>query len=146
MGNPTFYNSFAEFVADGTIDLDTDTFGMLLLTSAHVVNPDHDFRNDVTADEVSGTNYTAGGVTLTSVTWTRVTGANGGAQFSFATPTWPNVTFSNARFAVLYKRRGGASSADELCAIWDLGQNFSPSGVEFKLVVPASGAFMLKGI
>lgn len=146
MGNPTFYNSFAEFVADGTIDLDTDTFGMMLLDNAHTVDPDHDFRNDVEGDEVSGTNYTAGGVTLSGVTWTRVTGANGGARFSFSTPTWPNVTVSNIRFAVLYKRRGGASSADELCAVWDLGQNFSPSGVEFKLNVPATGAFTLRGI
>ena len=146
MANPTFYNSFAEFVADGTIDLDTDTFGMMLLTNAHVVDPDDDFRNDVETEELPATgNYATGGVTLTGVTWTRITGAGGGARFTFATPTWPNLTASNIRFAVLYKRRGGASSADEVCAVWDLGQNFSPAGVEFKLLVPATGAFTLRG-
>lgn len=146
MGNPTFYNSFAEFVADGTIDLDTDTFGMMLLADGHTINPDHDFRNDVEGNEITGTNYTAGGVVLSSVTWTRITGAGGGARFSFATPTWPNLTASNIRYAVLYKRRGGASSADELVCVWDLGQNSSPAGVEFKLLVPASGAFTLRGV
>lgn len=146
MGNPTFYNSFAEFSSDGTIDLDNDTFGLMLLDNTHTIDPDHDFRNDVEGDEITGTNYTAGGITLTGVTWTRITGAGGGARFTFNTPTWPNLTASNIRFAVLYKRRGGASSADELCAAWDLDQTYSPSGVEFKLLVPAAGAFVKKGI
>jgi hypothetical protein len=145
MANPTFYNSFTEFVADGTIDLDTDTFGILLATSSYTIDKDHDFRNDITA-EVTGTGYTAGGVTLTSVTWVRTAGANGFTTFDFADPSWANATISDIRYAVLYKRRGGASSADELVCVWDLGQSITVNGTEFKLVVPTTGAFVLKGL
>jgi hypothetical protein len=47
-----------------SIDLDTDTIKVLLVTSAYTPDQDaHTKRSDVT-NEVSGTGYTAGGATL----------------------------------------------------------------------------------
>ena len=146
MGNPTFYNSATEWIGDNTIDLDADTFHVQLQTSSYTIDRDHDFRNDLSATEVSGTGYVTGGVALTGVTWTRVTGANGYSWFDFDDPTWSNATIALIRYAVLLKWRGGLASADELVCVWDLGQNYSPSGTEFKLVVPATGAFIHRGI
>ena len=51
-------------VMNGSIDLDTDTIKVLLVTSAYTPDQDtHTKHSDVT-NEVSGTGYTAGGATL----------------------------------------------------------------------------------
>jgi hypothetical protein len=54
------FNSFEREIAIGSIDLDTDTNNVMLVTSA--CRPDqvaHDKRADIT-NEVSGAGYTAG--------------------------------------------------------------------------------------
>lgn len=50
---------------DGTIDWDTDTIKMALLVAHTADTALDDFWDDVSADEMSGTGYTAGGETLT---------------------------------------------------------------------------------
>jgi hypothetical protein len=116
------YNRMLELWARGGIDFDTDTFKRLLTTSAYTENKDtHDFRDDVT-NEITGTGYTAGGAT-TTVTVTLDT-ANDRLDIVFATTTWPSSTLT-ARKAVVYKSRGGASSADELIYVNDFGADVS---------------------
>src|SRR3712207_1302567 len=64
------YNSFKRNIMSGGIDLDTDTIKVALVTSSYTPDQDaHDNFDDVT-NEVSGTGYTARGVTLGSVTVT----------------------------------------------------------------------------
>lgn len=64
------YGAFIDHLAQKRIDIDTDTLKFALATSAYTPNlATHDFFNDVT-NEVTGTGYTAGGVALSSVTWT----------------------------------------------------------------------------
>ena len=114
------FNRALELWARGSIDFDTDTFKVLLTTSAYTEDKDaHDFRNDVT-NEVSGTGYTAGGNTAT-VTVTLDT-ANDRVDITLGGTTWPSSTIT-ARKAVYYKSRGGASSADELVAVNDFGSD-----------------------
>ena len=61
------YNSFKRDIMNGSIDLDTDTIKVMLVTSTYTPNQDtHTKRSDVT-NEVSGTGYTAGGATLGAV-------------------------------------------------------------------------------
>lgn len=101
-------------IAKGSIDLDTDTFKIMLTTSAYTPNQDtDDFRNDVT-NEITGTGYTAGGATLSGVSVTYDAASNQ-VRISWTDPTWTTATFT-ARTAVIYKSRGGLSSADELVA------------------------------
>ncbi len=124
------YNRLLELWARGSIDFDTDTFKVLLTTSAYTEDKDaHDFRNDVT-NEVSGTGYTAGGNTVT-VTVTLDT-ANDRVDISLGGTTWPTSTIT-ARKAVYYKSRGGASSADELVAVNDFGADVISSAGTFTL-------------
>jgi hypothetical protein len=122
------YNSAVDDMARGAIDFDTDTFKVLLVTSSYTPDKDtHDKRNDVT-NEVSGTGYTAGGVT--SVCTVTKDTANDRVTLSFAAVSWASSTIT-ARGAVIYKSRGGASSADELVAYNDFGSD----------VASASGTF-----
>lgn len=122
-------------IAKGTVDLDTDTFKMLLATSAYTPNKDtHDFRDDVT-NEVSGTGYTAGGATLSGVSVTYDAGTDQ-VQISWTDPTWPSSTIT-ARTAVIYKYRGGAASADELIAYCTESSDISSTGGTFTVDLPA---------
>lgn len=122
------YNSAVDDMARGAIDFDTDTFKVMLVTSSYTPDKDtHDKRNDVT-NEVSGTGYTAGGVT--SVCTVTKDTANDRVTLSFAAVNWASSTIT-ARGAVIYKSRGGASSADELVAYNDFGSD----------VASASGTF-----
>jgi hypothetical protein len=124
------YNSAVDDMARGAIDFDTDTFKVMLVTSSYTPNKDtHDKRDDVT-NEVSGTGYTAGGVT-SACTVTKDT-ANDRVTLSFAAVNWASSTIT-ARAAVIYKSRGGASSADELVCYVDFGADVSSSAATFSL-------------
>jgi hypothetical protein len=124
------YNSFVDDMARGAIDLDTDTFKVLLVTSAYSPNKDTDLKRSAVTNEVSGTGYTAGGVT-SACTVTKDT-ANDRVTLSFAAVNWATSTIT-ARAAVIYKSRGGASSADELVCYVDFGGDVSSSSATFSL-------------
>lgn len=122
-------------VAKGNIDLDTDTFKMLLTTSAYTPNIDtHDFRDDVT-NEVTGTGYTAGGATLSGVSVTYDAGSNQ-VRISWTDPTWTTATIT-ARTAVIYKSRGGAASADELLAYVTEAADVTSTAATFTVDLPS---------
>lgn len=122
------YNSAVDDMARGAIDFDTDTFKVLLVTSSYSPNKDtHDKRDDIT-NEVTGTGYSAGGVT-SACTVTKDT-ANDKVTLQFASVSWASSTIT-ARAAVIYKSRGGASSADELIAYNDFGADVSTTAGTF---------------
>jgi hypothetical protein len=124
------YNSAIDDMARGAIDADTDTFKALLVTSSYTPNKDtHDKRDDVT-NEATGTGYTAGGVT-TACTVTKDT-ANDRVTLQFAAVSWATSTIT-ARALVIYKSRGGASSADELVAYNDFGSDVSSTAGTFSV-------------
>jgi hypothetical protein len=124
------FNRALENWGRGTIDFDTDTFKVLLTTSAYTEDKDaHDFRNDVT-NEITGAGYTTGGNTAT-VTVTR-DDANDRVDIALGGTTWPASTLT-ARKAVYYKSRGGASSADEIIAVIDFGADVSTTAGTFTL-------------
>lgn len=126
------FTSFLEDLARGAIDMDTDTFKVLLTTSSYTENKDtHTKRSDVT-NEVTGTGYTAGGVTCT-VTVTKDT-TNDRLDITLGAVSWPSSTIT-ARKAVYYKSRGGAASADEIVAVNDFGSDVVSTGATFSLAL-----------
>ena len=95
---------------NGVIDFDTDTIKMALATNTYTPNAaTHDFFDDVT-NEVTGTNYTAGGATLANKTLTLTAGT---VKFTADPVTWTasGSGFSNARYAIVYKSTGTASTS-----------------------------------
>ncbi len=100
-GTFTLYNSFAEFMGDGTIDLDTHAFKIMLLTSVHVPNLTDSTLTNVSGNEIAGANgYTTGGGALSAVTWTRTAGV---ATFDSDNFVWTASGGSlTARYAVIY--------------------------------------------
>ena len=122
------YNTFWEDLGKGDIDLAVDTLRMMLVTSSYTADKDaHNRRDDVT-NEVTGTGYTAKGATCTCTV--AVNTSLDRTTYTFSSVNWPTSTVT-ARAAVVYKDRGGASSADELIFYNDFGTNVSTSATTF---------------
>lgn len=135
------YNSFKRDIMNGSIDLDTDTIKVMLVTSSYSPNIDtHDKRDDVT-NEVSGTGYTSGGASLANKAVSADT-TNDRGVFDADDVTWSSSTIT-ARGAVLYKSRGGASSADELICYFDFGSDKVSSNGDFVISWSANGILTL---
>lgn len=132
------YTSFKRDIMNGAIDLDTDTIKVMLVTSSYTVSAAHTKRSDIT-NEVSGTGYTAGGTAIGSPTVTNVS-TNG--VFDGNDVSWTTSTIT-ARGAVLYKSRGGASSADELVCYLDFGTDKVSTAGTFTISWNASGILNL---
>jgi hypothetical protein len=104
----TFYQSFREYMSDGTIDLDTDSFKVTLHTSTYSPNAGtHTVYADLTNELSTASGYTNGGVALGSVTWTR-SGAT--VTFDAADTVWTASGGTiTARYAVI--RKDGTANA-----------------------------------
>ncbi len=114
------YNSFKKKIMDGSIDLDTDTIKVALVTSSYTPDQDaHDFFDDIT-NEVSGTGYTAGGASLSTKTVTADNTDNEGV-FDADDVSWTSSTIT-ARGAVIYKSTGTASTSPLICYL-DFGSD-----------------------
>jgi hypothetical protein len=135
-------NSFKKDLLQGNINLGADTIKVMLLTSSYTPDQDaHAKRSDLTASEVSGTGYTAGGMTLANKTFTQDNTNNLG-YFDCDDPLWTGATIT-ARYCALYKSRGGAASADELGPIYDFGSNITSTNGPFTITVNAAGLIQL---
>ena len=88
------------------LDFDTDTIKVALL-SGYTPSQAHNYFDDVSADEISGTGYTAGGATLGSKT---LVSSGGVATFDAADTSWSSSTLS-ATHAVVYLSTGTASTS-----------------------------------
>ena len=125
------FNSAVRDEAVGNIDYDTDTFGVMLLTSAATPNKDTWAKRSDVTNEVVGTGYTAGGATVT-VTVGAVDTANDRVDISLGGNTWAASSIT-ARYAVYFKKRGGAATADELVAVNDFGVDVTSTAAAFAL-------------
>lgn len=137
MANTT-YTSFKRDIGNGSIDWDTDTLKIMLVTATYTASAAHDKRDDIT-NEVSGTGYTAGGATLANKTVT-VSGTT--AQYDADDATWATATIT-ARGGVVYKSRGGAASADELVCYLDFGSDITSTAATFTVAFHATGIVVL---
>ena len=104
----TFYNNYFEQVGKAGIDFSSDTFKAMLMTTSYTFDDTDAFRADL-AGEASGTNYTAGGQAVDSVTITQ-DDTNNYAVVDFADETFTNVTISAVDSYVLYKDTGNIAT------------------------------------
>lgn len=122
------YNSCPDDVVRQNINFVSDTFKAMLVTSAYTPNKDTDSKRSNVTNEVTGTGYTAGGTAVTA-TVAKDT-ATDRETITFSNPSWASSTITAAAL-VIYKSRGGASSADELVAYVDFGGNVSSTNGTF---------------
>lgn len=126
------YDSFFDDLSKGNVVPSTDTYKAMLVTNAYTANKGtHAKRSDVT-NEVSGTGYTAGGA---SVTCTVASDTSLHKEtYTFSNPSWSTATIT-ARGMVIYKSRGGASSADNLVSYVDFGADIASTAGTFAVTL-----------
>lgn len=122
------FNSFKKALIDADVDLTADTIKFALLTAVPDVDGDDNF-DDVSADETSGTNYTAGGWTLAGKGSTQ-DNTNDRGVFTANTITQAACSFSY-RAGVLYKSTG-VSSTSKLIGYIDYGSTQTLSAETFE--------------
>lgn len=133
------YNSAKTGFLKGDIDLDAPC-NVALVTSTYTPNIDtHDFFNDVT-NEVAGSGYVAGGITLSSTTVILDTTGDE-AEFDAADITWATSTLT-ARGAVLYRNTGTAATSP-LIAYFDFGSDQTSSAGNFTIAWNSEGLLNL---
>lgn len=126
------YDSYFGDLNAGNIVPATDTFKMMLVTSGYTPNKGaHAKRSDITS-ESSGTGYTAGGVTC--VVTPSLDTTNHRADLTITGPSWANSSIS-AAYGIVYKSRGGASSADNLVCCIDFGGTVTSTAATFQVTV-----------
>lgn len=118
------------------------TFKLMLLDDNH--SPDIDaeeFIDDVSANEVSGTGYTAGGETVTNLAVT-VDDTNNRAYLDADDVAWSNSTIT-ARYAYLYEDTGTPATS-VIVGYYDYTENKISTAGTFthSFTAPASGGVL----
>lgn len=135
------YPKFKEYLGDGTIDLDTDTFKALLVRDGYTFSTAHTIVTDINdlTIEVTGANtgYDTGGLALGSVTWT----GTDVMTFDAADIAWD--TAAGCEFeaigAIIYDDTVTSPVADPLVCFVDFGATKTVSGGTFTIQWNASG-------
>lgn len=138
-----FYNTFRKYMADGTIDLDTDTFKISAHTSSYTPSAtSHTVYADLTNELSTANGYTSGGATLGSVTWTQSTGT---MTWTAANPVWTASGGSLVtRTYVIRKSGTGNSIVNPLVLyITDSADTTTTTGNTLTITINASGIFTL---
>lgn len=133
-----FYSKFAQNLCKAGIpdlSLSGTTVKCALLGSGYTFDQEnHEHWSDVSANEVSGTGYTAGGAALANKA---VTEASRITKFDADDVVWTNSSIT-ARYAVLYE-----TTNNHLILCVDFGENKTSSGGSFTIQWDASGIFTL---
>jgi len=134
------YNSFkARIMNDEVGDLATDDLRVALLDSAYTPDIDnHATWGDVSANEVTGTGYTAGGEQLSGVSVTTDDTDDEGV-IDANDVTWASSTI-DAAYAVVYD---STSTDNDLVAVFDFGGEKSSSSGDFKIQWNSEGLLNL---
>lgn len=139
----TPYNQFKYELLGGGIDLDTDTINCALLTSAYTPDIDaHHYWTDVSASEVAGTGYTAGGLALSAGASISADDGTDRGVWDANDLSWSSATLSNLRYAVLYKDTGDAATSP-LIAYQNFGEEKTITNGTFSVSWSTSGIALL---
>ncbi len=141
-----FYDKFAEYIGDSTVDLDADAFYHVLLNSSHTFTATNNILTDISTNQLSTANgYTqaTGGGTgkaLASITWVE---SSGTVTFDAADTTW---TASGGSIAaddvVLFDDTVASPIVDPLlCSVDFGGTQTAGDGTNFLVSWNASGIF-----
>ena len=145
-GTWTIYNSAKEYMLDGTIDLDGDTFSMSLCTSAsNAATATLSVLGSVTNEIADGNGYSTSGQDLSAVTW--ATGASAGEmRFDATANLWTasGGTIANVRYAVIHVNGASAGAHKLICyAALSTAQFTVGSGDTLTVTPSANGIFEL---
>lgn len=133
-----------EYMGDGTVDLDGDSFkGILCLSTSNIATTSVNGYATVTNEHSSANGYTQGTLALTSVTWTE---SSGTVTFDCADLVWTASGGSIvARFGAVYDDTVTTPVADPVIAHTLLDNTpadvTATDGNTFTIAIHANGLF-----
>jgi hypothetical protein len=142
----TVFNLARPKLANGTFDLDSNTYKIALTTSSQAIAANFagtstDCRySDLTNEVANGSGYTTGGVTLASVTWA---GSAGTVTFDAADAAWTLSAGITFKYGIIY---ASSVTNSPLLAFFDAdtgGGSVSPLAGTLTIQFNASGIFTL---
>ena len=143
MANAKMYGNALLKAMNKEVNLGNGASGLklMLCTSAYTPNQDTDMYKSNVTNEVVGTGYTSGGVSITSVTVSYNSATNtikvDGADVNFATST---IT---SRYAVIYDDTNSTDATKVLLAYIDFETDQISSNGDFKITFDANGIFTI---
>ena len=114
------------------LDVVSDEIWVMLLTDEYSFNSFHSSRENLVSFESTGPGYKAGG---RPVMGRKLEWAGDVLQVKAEDPLWSRASV-RAKYAVLYRARGGEASKDELICCLDFGDNVSSMNGPFKIEWP----------
>jgi len=138
-------NKLRTLLANGGVNLSSDTLKAVLVTSGYTPNADHNFLDSITAStskELSGTGYTAGfggsgRKTLASVTVTQ-DDTNDLAVFDAADLTWTAINAGTVAYVAIVKEITDDAHSPIL-AVLSLSPAVTTNGGDLTIQFSASG-------
>lgn len=125
-------NSYKQEILEG-VHASTDTYKIALYTSSATLGAGTTAYSST--NEVTGTNYSAGGVTLTGYT----SGLSSStAYITFSDPSWADSTIT-ARGCLIYN----SSKSNKAVACFDFGSDVVSVSGTFTIDLPSAGASAL---
>jgi len=123
------YDSYMSDLVSGAITPSSNTFYVMLVTSAYAPNKSTNTRRSNVTNEVVATGYTSGGaVGVQTLALDTVLNKQ---TISFADVIWTITGSLTARAGVIYRSLGGLASADPLVAYVDFGADVTCSNSTF---------------
>lgn len=114
------------------LDMVQSELWMMLLSDLYVFDGAHGRRSELSKYEITGPGYTSGGRPING----RTLNWNGDVlQVKAEDVLWPRASI-RARYAVVYRARGGDPSQDELVNCQDFGDNVASMNGPFRVEWP----------
>lgn len=133
-----FAGLFFKSLLNKEIDFDSDTIKIMLCTNSYSFDQDtHQYKSSVT-NEITGTGYTAGGQTLTSVAVTYDTSTNV-IKLDAADPSWPSSTLTGVRKAVIYDATPGTDATRPIIAYLESDADLSTTSGTLSITFDTAG-------
>jgi hypothetical protein len=104
----TPYGLFLQSLVEGRVNMSADQMKMMICTADYVPNPNtHKFKNSVN-NEIVGSGYTPKIVTGLVTTYATI---NKTLSIAAGNVSWPSVTWTGAKWGVLYMSPTGATAS-----------------------------------
>lgn len=143
------YNSFKLNLMEAVFNIETHaSMKMALLETVTTTpdNPDHDFMDDISADEFADTGYTGGfngaGRKALSNKAATVDNTNNRAQFDYDDITWTTLGTGDTVVMAVMIRENTNDAGTNLCTLHDIA-NTATNGSDFTLQPGSTGALHL---
>lgn len=138
-GDITFTNHFKEQLLLKAIDMDSDTFKVVLL-NGYSITPDGNLGYADLTGEISASGYTAGGATLGSLAVAQ-DDANNRASWDAADVTWTSLATATITAAAIYDDTVTTPVADPIVCFIEIATN--SNGGNYTLQWNANGIGLL---